>query len=287
MKANSIKWTRLIVLGLAMLLMAPTFAAKKEKLRMKADFINDLDNGAYVEISVKAKGEDGIAPVEGIEISCYVYNEDTSLLITELVTNKDGIALMPFSFKDWALDTSGLFQLEFKAKGSDSYKKASKSIEVRESALSVEIEGEDGVYTASISLTDVRTGEGVGEEEVFIGVERLFKPLPIGEGVYYTEEDGTVIVEFEDSIPSLDGNLNFIIKVNESGTYGTVIKHLSKPFAYVPEREDTFDERTMWSPPNKTPLVLLIFPNLIILAVWSIVVMLVINLFKIKALNKK
>jgi hypothetical protein len=46
--------------------------------------------------------------------------------------------------------------------------------------------------------------------------------------------------------------------------------------------ESTFDERTMWSPRSKTPLFLLIFPNLIILGIWGLIIYLILNLFKLK-----
>ena len=49
--------------------------------------------------------------------------------------------------------------------------------------------------------------------------------------------------------------------------------------------ESTFDQRTMWSPRNKTPIFILVFTNLLIVGIWGIIVYLISNLFKIVKLK--
>ena len=77
------------------------------------------------------------------------------------------------------------------------------------------------------------------------------------------------------------GNLIIEVVLKESDEFGTVIARVKAPIGVPIVEETTFDERTMWSPRNKTPLFLLIFPNLFILGVWGIIIYLIINLFKI------
>ena len=45
--------------------------------------------------------------------------------------------------------------------------------------------------------------------------------------------------------------------------------------------ESTFNERTLWAPRSKTPIFILVFANLIILAMWGIIIYLITNLFRI------
>jgi hypothetical protein len=45
--------------------------------------------------------------------------------------------------------------------------------------------------------------------------------------------------------------------------------------------ESTFDQRKMWSSRDKTPIFLLIFPNILIFGMLGLIVYLTLNLFKI------
>ncbi len=74
----------------------------------------------------------------------------------------------------------------------------------------------------------------------------------------------------EEGIPGVDGNLTFEVVLKESDDYGTVKAMVNAPIGIPIVDESTFDERTMWSPRNKTPLFLLIFPNLLIFGMWGI-----------------
>jgi hypothetical protein len=89
------------------------------------------------------------------------------------------------------------------------------------------------------------------------------------------------MVEIEKGLPGVDGILTFEVVLEESDEYGTVKALVQAPIGKLIVDESTFDERTMWSPRNKTPLFLLIFPNVLTLGIWGIIVYLIINLFKI------
>ena len=106
-------------------------------------------------------------------------------------------------------------------------------------------------------------------------------PLQIGEEFNMTDENGTIIVPIDSDIPGIDGNLDLQVVLNEHDEFGTVIAQVQAPVGVPIIEDSTFFERTMWSPRDKTPLFLLIFPNLLIIAMWGIIVYLFINLFKI------
>jgi hypothetical protein len=105
--------------------------------------------------------------------------------------------------------------------------------------------------------------------------------LRIGEEFNFTDENGTILVPIEEGIPGVDGNLILEVVLKDHEEYGNV-KALVKAAVGVPIKiESTYDQRTMWSPRNKTPWFILIFTNLLIISVWGIIVYLILNLFKI------
>ena len=106
-------------------------------------------------------------------------------------------------------------------------------------------------------------------------------PLQIGDEFNNTYDDGTILVPIEEEIPGVDGNLTFEVVLKDNDDYGTVKALINSSIGVPIIDESTFDKRTMWSPRNKTPLFLLIFPNILIFGIWSILIFLLINLYKI------
>ena len=262
--------------------------AKKAKLRLSVSYTNDLNKGQYVTILAKIKGEEGVEAVNGVEITYYTYNEDTAINLGQVITNEMGMVSIPIDLQALMLDTSGWVHLRFKAKGTDVYKRASKELDLRSGSLIADVEKDDeGMCVLSAKLIDAQRKEAVSDAQIFVGVERLFRPLPLGEGNYFTDEDGMVLVEFDDSIPTVSGKLTYIIKVVDNETYGNIEQRIVMDHGYIPEQHSTFNDRTMWSPPNKTPYTLLIIPNIMILAVYTVIVLLLINLYKINKSTKK
>ena len=131
------------------------------------------------------------------------------------------------------------------------------------------------------TLIDVNTNSPIVDESLTVQVQRLFRPLRIGEEFNFTDDEGSIIVPIENDIPGVDGNLTFEVVLYESDDYGTVKALVSSPIGIPIIDESTFDQRTMWSPRNKTPIFLLIFPNLLIIGIWGLIVYLTLNLFKL------
>ena len=92
----------------------------------------------------------------------------------------------------------------------------------------------------------------------------------MGEEFNVTDESGTVVAPIAEGIPGLNGELTIEVVLFESDDYGTVKAIINAPIGKQIVDESTFDERTMWSPKNKTPLFLLIFPNILIFGIWGI-----------------
>ena len=152
---------------------------------------------------------------------------------------------------------------------------------VKDASIEASIEKTDSTYTIKARLVD-ENNNPIADEALMVGLKRTFGNLSMGEeDSYTTDADGTIIVPIDKGLSGLDGILNFQVILKENDTYGTVIANLYSKFGVPITDKSTFDKRTMWSPPTKTPLFILIIPNLILVGIWSILTMLLINLYKI------
>ena len=105
-----------------------------------------------------------------------------------------------------------------------------------------------------------------------VQVQRLFKPLLIGEEFNDTDEDGKISVPILEGIPGVDGNLTFEVVLNESDDFGTLIAKVSGSVGTAIVDESTFDQRTMWSPRGIIPIFLLFITYSGVFVVWGIIV---------------
>lgn len=177
-------------------------------------------------------------------------------------------------------DSTGVYTVKISFKGNDTFKKVTKSISFKNADINAKLITKDSINYITATLLDAHTGIPMVEESLSVQVQRLFQALQIEE-FNITDENGTIIVPIEDGIPGIDGNLTIEVILSESDDFGTVTATVIAPIGTKIVDESTFDDRTMWSPRNKTPLFLLIFPNLIIFGMWGLIIYLITNLFKI------
>jgi hypothetical protein len=125
--------------------------------------------------------------------------------------------------------------------------------------------------------------------EVKIMVKRLLGDLPIGdEESYTTDLTGQVTAEFKrDSLPGdKNGNLILLAKTEDNDLYGNLlIEKTCKWGKPLEDNNDEFNSRTLWGTRNKTPFWLLGIAYSIIIGVWSVIIFLVVQIFKIKRLG--
>ena len=155
------------------------------------------------------------------------------------------------------------------------------SISITDVSIEASIEKNEEGHSITAKLVS-SDNEPIAEESLNVGLKRLFGIMSLGEeDSYTTDEDGTVEVEIDKGLTGINGKLNFQVIIDESETYGTVIANVYGDFGVPIVDKSTFNQRTMWSPPSKTPIFLLIVPNIIIISIWSILFFLILNLFKI------
>lgn len=254
---------------------------EKYRARVSLEHVKVMDEEAYIDISAKFKGEGGFESANDLEFNIYrQVNEDSLVYLGQVKTNAEGKA--KFDLKDTMkhLDSTGIYTYMVAIEDNEKFRDTDKSISFSEANLSVDITMIDSTYQIIAVLTDAESNPLKGEF-LKVGLKRFYGSLSIGQDNYETDGNGSILVPIEDRMPGVEGNLTFEVILKESDAYGTIKSVITAPIGTRIEDESTFDERTMWSPPDKTPLYLLIFPNLMILGVWIPLFLLTFNLYRI------
>jgi len=272
----------LVVLSVFLVTSGFSQNVKKGKTRLKVKYVKIMNEGVYFDIKAGAKVNKQNINISDIDL--IVFNEfgDEKIKIGKTTTNMSGKSRFKLQNLDAIKpDSTGTYNLIFSFKGNDTFKKAKKSISFKDAKIEAKLITKDSINYITAILKNVSSDSLLINRPLTVKLQRLFKPLFIGKEFNITDEDGTILVPIEEGLPGVDGNLTFEVLLNESEEYGTVIALVNAPIGKHIVDESTFDQRTMWSPRNKTPLFLLIFPNLLIFGIWGLIIYLIANLFKI------
>lgn len=259
---------------------------EKNKVRINAQYVKIMNGESYFDVKATAKVDKTNITVHGIDIIFYNDLEEDRIELGTMTTNHDGKGR--FILKDLneiQSDSSGTYNILMSFKGNELYTKASSSVSFKDVRINAELIEKDSINYIQARLSSP-LDSAIVDLPMKIQVQRLFKPYLIGEEFNMTDENGTVLVAIEEELPGVDGNLIFEVVLNESDEYGTVKALVEAPIGIPIVDESTFDERKMWSARNKTPIFLIIFPNLLIFGMWGFIIYLIINLFKISKAQK-
>jgi hypothetical protein len=255
---------------------------KKNKARINVEYVKIMDGEIYFDIKASSRIKKKTVLLSNIELTVYNELDDEKIELGKTITNENGESRFKLESLDLIQpDSTNTYHVQIIFKGNDSFKKAKKSIDFKDAKILASVIEKDSINYITAKLIDINTDNPIVDESLTVQVQRLFKPLRIGEEFNNTDEEGTISVPIEKGIPGIDGNLTIEIVLNESDDYGTVKAMVSAPVGVSIIDESTFDQRTMWSSRNKTPIFLLIFPNLLIVSIWGFIIYLIINLFKL------
>ena len=255
----------------------------KNRVRVSLGYTKVMPATSVLNITAKYKAEEGIVAVPDLGFEIFRVLEENSLVSEGSVrTNSEGVAEFKLSkLNSIQPDSSGIYNYRVTSVEHPDFSRAEKDISFREALLDTEVSTNDSLPLLTAILTDSYTGEPLEEMPLKVQVQRLFRPMKIGEEFYMTDSDGRISVPIETGIPGLNGLIILEVVLTESEDYGSVKAILEVNHGEPIKNLSTFNKRTMWSPPSKTPLFLLIVPNLIILGIWGAIVFLLVNLYKI------
>jgi hypothetical protein len=276
-----------IVLGAMSMIMLFTAipelqAQKKTAARLRLSFVKVMDEGFTFTVTASARIDRRNTNLPDLEIAIYNETDSLSVLLATLKTDSNGMAEYKINdISSFAVDTTtNMYTVKAAFAGNETFRKASRSVSFKNADLQAELILQDSTYYISAVMTDKTTALPVPDVALGVQLERLFMAYQIEEFTV-TDENGTILVPIEKGLPGIDGNLTLEVLLNDDDDYGTVKDVVVAPIGDVIVDESTFDERTMWSPRNKTPIFLLIFPNLLIFGMWGLILYLIMNLYKI------
>ncbi|MBC2839260.1 hypothetical protein [Robiginitalea sp. SC105] len=280
-----LKYTRHLLWASALLLCSGLnlSAQEKNQVRVSLNHIAEMPDFSAVELQARFRGENGFEPAEGLGFDLFcVYPNDSLVATGSAITDNMGKTVFVLQEPGACnRDSTGTYTYRAISLDHPDFKQVEREISFRRAILDIHIVEENDQHYVKATLTDEYSGEPVSENPVRISVSRLFRPLAIGGDFNLTDDSGSVMVPVPGDIPGVDGNLTFEARVSDHEDYGTVKSRFTAPLGVPVTDQSTFDERTMWSPPDKTPIFLLTIPNLLILGVWGTIAYLLINLYKI------
>ena len=280
MKNNIIKNSILLICVAFMTFSFTNVNAKtiKQKARLKVHYYKE-GNQNILNISAQYKEDKIFKMAKDLDFEVYSIVENDSLVfLGNAVLNNAG----KFAFNvDKAFEKAqDMYAFKVIHKESDAYKKTDQTIEIKIANLVSKLNKSEDGYNIEATLTNAAKEPIVGQE-LKVQLQRLFSPLPIGEGIHFTDENGTIIVPIKEIMPGIEGKLNYEVVLKDSDAFGTIKSIISTNIGKPIKDLSTFDERTMWSPPTKAPWAILFIPNILIFGIWGTLLILVINLFRI------
>jgi len=256
---------------------------KKNKVRLKADYVKIMDGVISFDIKATSKIKKKNIEVSNINLAIYnVIDDEKIKLGTTITDNRGKCKFILKNINAIKTDSLNTYNILIEFKGNDTFKKAAKRLNFKNANIEASIITKDSINYISAKLIDKSKDSVISGESLSIQIQRLFSPLIIGEEFNNTDHNGTILVPFEEKIPGIDGNLIFEVVLNDHDEFGTVKALIKAPLGIPIVEESTFNERTLWSPRNKTPIFILLFANLLIIGMWGLIIYLIVNLFKIK-----
>ena len=254
---------------------------EKHRVRLKADYIKHMDAGSYLDIKASARINKRTIDIGGIELQVVNEIDGEEIELGNLTTDQKGEGVFALDLKTLKADSLHAYSLGVSFKGTDSLRRASRTVQFKDAALLANLVTRDSVNYIEAVLKDAVTDSLLSEQNVRVQVERLFAPLVLSEEINLTDENGTVLVAIPDGIPGVDGNLVIETVLEDSDDYGTVKTSLDAPIGVPIVDESSFDKRTLWSPRNKTPIFILLFTGLLVVGTWGTIIYLIRILFRI------
>lgn len=232
---------------------------------------------------LRAKIEGAYQKVPNSKVTFFVVNaegEETALGDTQ--TGAGGMAGVKVSKASLVSNEEGFYSFLARFDGSDRFESSESDLSLRPAILTMETNEEDSIFLLKLQAS-AESPEGlqpIAGALVVVYVERMFSSLKVAEGE--TDETGAVELDFPSGLPG-DGEGKLVITaiIEETEEYGNLTNTVTKPWGYVVSAEHMESPKALWSPHPPTWMVITFF--ILMGAVWIHYVIVIYNLFRIKA----
>lgn len=260
--------------------------AQSVRSRIKVEYLRKPDNSKALTAKLLLRQGRKYVPAANFPVTYSVLKNDEELELGTATTDENGEALFIIS-ADYQLPVNedNFTVLSAAFAGNDTCRSSSSDVEVKDITVQVDV-GNNESKTITVSLSE-KDNEGnvipVAEEYVTLSIERLFSLLPIGDGS--TDSLGVFEFVYEDEIPGdAEGNINVIVKLEESELYGTVETAQKANWGTPVDYSVDVSARALWS--DQAPLWMLIATFIVLAGAWFNFGLAVLNLLKMKKAGK-
>ncbi len=291
---KSLKLLSVVFIGCISLIGMPTTAQEAEKKTLRLDLTYQRqENGQLPMLKASAKTKVGkrFEPVHDVEINFFFNEESSKGFLGRIKSSDKGTAYLtiPAAFT-YELDTSAVLKFIATVTGDEKFEDTSSEIEITKAQIELTLNEEDSIRTmkAKVLVFEDGSWKPAPETEMKFVVKRLLSDLNAGEEeMYTTDELGEASSEFKISIPGdAEGDILIAAKIEESDVYGSISSSKAMKWGIPLKADNSFTKRTLFATRDKTPLWLLIFPNMIIIIVWGFIFYLMYQIIQIRKLGK-
>lgn len=241
-------------------------------------------------VKVKTKVDGRFQNVAGISLKLFLDTNTTGSLIGNVVTNDQGEATtyIPPSLKNqWGKLVKHTFVATFD--GNKKYGPAKGDLTVAKAKILIDTAMGKKLTATVFEMKDA-TWVPVKDVDVIMAIRRMDADLTVNDKpTFTTDSTGQASADFKrDSIAGdSKGNIILVAKIVDNDQYGNLSIEKTVPWGAKFTMLNTFDKRTLFATRNKAPIWLLFIAYSIAISVWGILIMLVVNLFKIKKLGQE
>jgi hypothetical protein len=239
------------------------------------------DQDQYLVSELKFRDGKNFVQLADTEIEFYAVTDTSEIKLGAGRTTENGKVRLDIKGLSFEKDDEGFRHFESRFAGNEGFKKANKSLSIKEIDLTLESETIDSVNTITVNGIERVAGETVPIDgaDLKILVKRLYSDLPLVEG---SLEEGEFVYEFPKNVPGdAFGDLWVIARITDNDDYGTIETRQKirwgNPVSYVLEKKP----RALWS---RAPLWLIGGVWIAFLLVWYHYFLAVSKLFRIKKL---
>jgi hypothetical protein len=243
-----------------------------------------------LSVRVLAKLDKRYRPAAGVEIALYTSRIAPANLLGTIVTAGNGIGTYTFTRDQFELAENTRVNKYFAVVNEDEQLKSKEAtITIEDVNMSVRCLVKDSIKQIHVHILEIDSaGNAIPQEDVEIKflVERPLSPLPIGDDYNTTDKEGNVSMEFPDDLPGdADGDLKILVRIVENEKYGSVEVSEIKKWGIPTFISDKTMERSLWASGANAPIILLIFINGLIAAVWGMIFYIIIKIFHIRKIG--
>ena len=262
--------------------------AAKKPVKLSVSYLRINDLAPELKALVKIKSGKKFEPAEGLAVQFFMEENSKQTSLGSSLSNRKGVASIEVPATVVSkLDSASALKVTAEVSESDSNEGKTAEIEVTAARIELTPTEKEGMKKVDVKLLALKDGKwgGVGDAEIKVFVRRKFSDLYLTDKALTTGADGTASTDIELKTPIPGDARGYMIlgaKVEDSDTYGTVETLKYVPWGTPLKSDNSFFARSLWGTRDRTPVWLLIFPNVIIAIVWGLIAYMLFLIYRIR-----